>query len=88
VERGGSLVNISSAAGAKGTPPHIPYTASTHGVVGLSMALANELATQSIRVNTLPAFFVEPVDIGNRCSTCSPMKPASSSAPNSKSMPE
>lgn len=53
VERGGSLVNISSAAGIKGTPLHTPYTASKHGVVGLSMALANELAECSIRVNTV-----------------------------------
>ncbi|HET7668345.1 MAG TPA: SDR family oxidoreductase, partial [Mycobacterium sp.] len=53
VERGGSLVNISSAAGLKGTPLHLPYTASKHGVVGLSRALANELAAQSVRVNTV-----------------------------------
>jgi NAD(P)-dependent dehydrogenase (short-subunit alcohol dehydrogenase family) len=53
VERGGSLVNISSAAGLKGTPLHIPYTASKHGVVGLSRALANELAAVSVRVNTV-----------------------------------
>ncbi len=53
VERGGSLVNISSAAGLKGTPLHLPYTASKHGVVGLSRALANELATVSVRVNTV-----------------------------------
>jgi SDR family mycofactocin-dependent oxidoreductase len=50
---GGSLVNISSAAGIKGTPMHLPYTAAKHGVVGLSNALANELAAQSIRVNTV-----------------------------------
>ncbi|UNB56016.1 mycofactocin-coupled SDR family oxidoreductase [Mycolicibacterium sp. YH-1] len=53
VERGGSVVNISSAAGLKGTPLHTPYTASKHGVVGLSRALANELAAQSVRVNTV-----------------------------------
>jgi SDR family mycofactocin-dependent oxidoreductase len=53
LERGGSLVNISSAAGIKGTPLHTPYTASKHGVVGLSKALANELAAQSVRVNTV-----------------------------------
>ncbi|WP_216894335.1 mycofactocin-coupled SDR family oxidoreductase [Nocardia alni] len=53
VERGGSLVNISSAAGLKGTPLHTPYTAAKHGVVGLSRALANELAAQNIRVNTV-----------------------------------
>ena len=59
VERGGSLVNISSAAGLKGTPLHTPYTASKHGVVGLSRALANELAAQNIRVNTVHPTGVE-----------------------------
>ncbi|WP_269821835.1 mycofactocin-coupled SDR family oxidoreductase [Nocardia asteroides] len=53
VERGGSLVNISSAAGLKGTPLHTPYTAAKHGVVGLSRALANELAASNVRVNTV-----------------------------------
>ncbi len=53
IARGGSLVNISSAAGIKGTPLHTPYTASKHGVVGMSKALANELAAQNIRVNTV-----------------------------------
>lgn len=53
VNRGGSLVNISSAAGLKGTPLHLPYTASKHGVVGLSRALANELAAVNVRVNTV-----------------------------------
>jgi SDR family mycofactocin-dependent oxidoreductase len=50
---GGSLVNISSAAGIKGSPLHIPYTASKQGIVGMSVALANELAAQNIRVNTV-----------------------------------
>ncbi|SEB25898.1 MULTISPECIES: mycofactocin-coupled SDR family oxidoreductase [unclassified Mycobacterium] len=53
IDRGGSIVNISSAAGTKGTPLHLPYTASKHGIVGLSKSLANELAAQSIRVNTV-----------------------------------
>jgi SDR family mycofactocin-dependent oxidoreductase len=59
IGRGGSLVNISSAAGLKGTPLHLPYTASKHGVVGLSRALANELAAQNIRVNTVHPTGVE-----------------------------
>ena len=59
VDSGGSLVIISSSAGLKGTPLHIPYTASKHGVVGLSRALANELAAQSIRVNTVHPTGVE-----------------------------
>jgi NAD(P)-dependent dehydrogenase (short-subunit alcohol dehydrogenase family) len=53
VEHGGSLVNISSAAGIKGTPLSTPYTASKHGVVGMSLALANELAARNVRVNTV-----------------------------------
>ena len=53
VDRGGSLVNISSSAGIKGSPLTTPYTASKHGVVGLSLALANELAARSVRVNTV-----------------------------------
>lgn len=58
-ERGGSLINISSAAGLKGTPLHLPYTASKHGVVGLSRSLANELAAVNIRVNTVHPTGVE-----------------------------
>lgn len=53
VERGGALINVSSVAGIKGSPLHTPYTASKHGVVGMSKALANELATMNIRVNTV-----------------------------------
>ncbi|BBY07661.1 hypothetical protein MNVI_29790 [Mycobacterium noviomagense] len=52
VERGGSIVNISSSAGIKGTPLHTPYTASKHGIVGMSLALANEPAAQNVRVST------------------------------------
>lgn len=59
VERGGSVVIISSAAGLKGTPLHTPYTASKHGVVGLSRALANELAAVNVRVNTVHPTGVE-----------------------------
>ena len=53
LDRGGSLINVSSAAGIKGSPLHTPYTASKAGVVGLSKALANELAAANIRVNTV-----------------------------------
>lgn len=59
IERGGSLINISSVAGLKGSPLHTPYTASKHGVVGMSRALANELAAANIRVNTVHPTGVE-----------------------------
>ena len=50
---GGGPVNISSAGALTGYPLQIPYTASKMGVVGLTIALANELAAQSIRVNSV-----------------------------------
>lgn len=50
---GGSLVNISSAGALAGFPLQVPYTASKMGIVGLTIALANELAAQSIRVNSV-----------------------------------
>lgn len=50
---GGSLVNISSAGAIKGFPLQTPYTAAKHGVVGLTLALANELAAQNVRVNAV-----------------------------------
>jgi SDR family mycofactocin-dependent oxidoreductase len=53
IERGGSLVNISSAAAFKGNPLTTPYTAAKYGIVGLTLALANELARYSIRANTV-----------------------------------
>jgi SDR family mycofactocin-dependent oxidoreductase len=59
VDHGGSLINISSAAGIKGSPLHTPYTASKHGVVGMSKALANELAALGVRVNTVHPTGVE-----------------------------
>jgi NAD(P)-dependent dehydrogenase (short-subunit alcohol dehydrogenase family) len=50
---GGSLVTISSAGALKGFPLQTPYTAAKYGVVGLTLALANELAAQNVRVNTV-----------------------------------
>lgn len=50
---GGSLVNVSSAGAVKGFPLQAPYTAAKYGVVGLTLALANELAAQNVRVNTV-----------------------------------
>ena len=50
---GGSLVTISSAGAMKGFPLQLPYTAAKYGVVGLTLALANELAAQNVRVNSV-----------------------------------
>lgn len=55
--RGGSIVFTSSTAGLRGFGGQqgggLGYAASKHGIVGLMRALANALAPQSIRVNTV-----------------------------------
>lgn len=55
--RGGSIVLTSSTAGLRGFGGTggggLGYAASKHGIVGLMRTLANALASQSIRVNTV-----------------------------------
>src|ERR1700729_2417781 len=51
--RGGSIILISSAAGAKMQPFMVHYTASKHAVTGMARAFAAELGTHSIRVNSV-----------------------------------
>lgn len=53
VARRGSVVNMASAAGLVGVPFNSAYTASKHGVVGLTKALALEFANQGVRVNAV-----------------------------------
>ncbi|MFP4234661.1 MAG: glucose 1-dehydrogenase [Nitriliruptoraceae bacterium] len=51
LERGGGvIVNTSSTAGLRGYPQLAPYTASKHGVAGLTKAAALEYADQGIRI--------------------------------------
>jgi SDR family mycofactocin-dependent oxidoreductase len=50
---GGSIINISSAAGIKAVPGCGHYSASKFGVVGLTNSLAVELGEFGIRVNSV-----------------------------------
>jgi (+)-trans-carveol dehydrogenase len=50
---GGSIILTSSAAGLKGYPGLAHYVSAKHGVVGLMRTLANELAPDMIRVNSV-----------------------------------
>jgi NAD(P)-dependent dehydrogenase (short-subunit alcohol dehydrogenase family) len=50
---GGSIVNLSSAAGKFGFPLRSPYAAAKWGVVGFTKSLAVELGPDGIRVNTI-----------------------------------
>jgi NAD(P)-dependent dehydrogenase (short-subunit alcohol dehydrogenase family) len=55
----GSIVNVASIAGKEGNPNLIPYSSSKAGVIGLTKALAKEVATQGIRVNAVAPAVVE-----------------------------
>lgn len=60
--RGGRIVNIASAAGLKAYPYTAAYVAAKHGVVGLTRALAQELAKDGIAVNAVcPGFTKTPM---------------------------
>ena len=50
---GGSIVNVSSAAGKFGFPLRSPYAAAKWGVVGFTRTLAMELGGDGIRVNAI-----------------------------------
>jgi len=50
---GGSIINVSSIEGFRGSTYNIAYTAFKHGVTGFTRGLALELAHEQIRVNTI-----------------------------------
>lgn len=56
---GGSIVNISSDAGRRGTIGQINYGAAKAGVLGLTMCAAREWARYNVRVNTVGFGVVE-----------------------------
>jgi NAD(P)-dependent dehydrogenase (short-subunit alcohol dehydrogenase family) len=50
---GGAIVNVSSTLGLRGSPFGSPYSASKHGVLGLTRTAAIEYAPHGIRVNAV-----------------------------------
>ncbi len=53
MRRGGAIVNCSSIAGKVGYPQMAAYSASKHGILGLTKTAALELAEKGIRVNAV-----------------------------------
>lgn len=49
----GSIVNVASAAGRMGVPGLAAYSASKHGVIGLTKTAAAEVAARGVRVNAV-----------------------------------
>lgn len=56
---GGTIINLSSAAGRFGFPLRSPYSASKWAVVGFTKSLAMELGQDAIRVNAILPGVVE-----------------------------
>jgi 3-oxoacyl-[acyl-carrier protein] reductase len=50
---GGRIVNIASIAGKEGNPTLVPYSSAKAGVIGLTKALAKEVATRNILVSAV-----------------------------------
>jgi 3-oxoacyl-[acyl-carrier protein] reductase len=58
----GRIVNIASIAGKEGNPNAVPYSAAKSGVIGLTKAVAKEVATRGILVNCVtPAVIETPI---------------------------
>ncbi len=57
--RRGRIVNISSVVGEMGNAGQVPYVSSKAGLIGLTKALARELASRNITVNAITPGFIE-----------------------------
>jgi 3-oxoacyl-[acyl-carrier protein] reductase len=57
--RFGRIVNIGSVVGTTGNPGQVNYAASKAGLLGLTKALAAEVASRSITVNCVAPGFIE-----------------------------
>lgn len=71
--KGGAIVNVASVAGLTGFYRATAYVASKHAVNGLTKAMANDLASFDIRVNSI-----------NPANTTTPMTDASSAEVKAK----
>jgi 2-dehydro-3-deoxy-L-rhamnonate dehydrogenase (NAD+) len=61
---GGRIVNIASIAGKEGNPTLVPYSTAKAGVIGLTKALAKEVATRGILVHAVAPAVIETEILG------------------------
>lgn len=59
MKKGGTIINISSLAGKRGSANNAVYCASKFGVTGLTQALAKELGPRRIRVVAVCPVYIE-----------------------------
>lgn len=58
----GRIVNVASIAGKEGNPNAVPYSAAKAGVIGLTKAIAKEVAQTGVLVNAVtPAVIATPI---------------------------
>ena len=57
--RAGRIISISSIVGATGNPGQANYAAAKAGLVGMSKALAQEVASRGVTVNVVATGFIE-----------------------------
>ena len=58
-QKSGNIVNISSISGISGIARQVNYSAAKAGIIGLTKALAKEVAPYNIRVNCVAPGFIE-----------------------------
>ncbi len=57
--RWGRIINISSVVGEMGNAGQVPYVSSKAGLIGMTKAMAKELASRNITVNAVAPGFIE-----------------------------
>jgi NAD(P)-dependent dehydrogenase (short-subunit alcohol dehydrogenase family) len=55
----GNIINISSIMGTFGRPGNVPYSTAKAAILGLTRALAHEVALRNIRVNAIAPGWIE-----------------------------
>jgi 3-oxoacyl-[acyl-carrier protein] reductase len=58
-QRSGRIINIGSVVGVSGNPGQANYVAAKAGVIGMTKAMARELASRGITVNAVAPGFIE-----------------------------